>query len=234
MRRATTEDLARQHGMPGEWAKVRGTVLSLWPLFMCFALLGAFGAALALGRHTLLFALLFMVSLVVTAMFWRRGLRRVESFFKGARGEERVAARLATLPGGYHVFHDFVAGGHHVDHVVAGPSGVFAVETKSWRGQVTVEDGELIVNGHLPDRAPLAQAQREASAVKAALRRAGWDGDVIPVLCFASGTFADGRRQLGAVTVLNADGLVEWMRGLAAVLPASDVERLAQLMETCA
>ena len=37
---------AIQHGMPGEWAKVRGTVLSLWPLFLCFIALGAFGAAL--------------------------------------------------------------------------------------------------------------------------------------------------------------------------------------------
>ena len=41
---------AIQHGMPGEWAKVRGTVLSLWPLFLCFVALGAFGAALAMGK----------------------------------------------------------------------------------------------------------------------------------------------------------------------------------------
>ena len=27
---------AKQHGVPGEWAKVRGTVMSLWPLFLCF------------------------------------------------------------------------------------------------------------------------------------------------------------------------------------------------------
>ena len=45
---------AIQHGMPGEWAKVRGAVLSLWPLFLCFVALGAFGAALA---FTLFFSL---------------------------------------------------------------------------------------------------------------------------------------------------------------------------------
>ena len=225
---------AIQHGMPGEWAKVRGTVLSLWPLFLCFVALGAFGAALVLGRHLLLFAGLFVASLLTTIALWRKGLRRVESFFKGARGEELVAALLATLPGSYHVFHDFAAGGYHVDHVVVGPTGVFSVETKSWRGSVTVEENEILVNGRLPDRAPLGQAMREAAAVKDALKRAGWTtGDVKPVVCFASDTFADARRPVGAVMVLNASGVAAWIVEQPKVLSASDVERVAQLMETC-
>ena len=225
---------AKQHGMPGEWAKIRGTVLSLWPLFLCFIALGAFGAALVLGRQQLLFAGLFVVSLMLTIVFWWKGLRRVESFFKGARGEEHVAALLAALPAEYHVFHDFAAGGHHVDHVVVGPTGIFSVETKSWRGSVTVEENELLVNGRLPDRAPLAQATHEASAVQAALKRAGWTtGDVKPVLCFASDTFADAQRTVGAVMVLNAAGVAAWIVGCPKVLTAGDVERVAQLMETC-
>ena len=225
---------ATQHGVPGEWAKVRGTVLSLWPLFLCFASLGAFGAALALGRRPAAFAGLFVFSLLATTLFWRKGLRRVESFFKGARGEEHVAALLAALPAGYHVFHDFAAGRHHVDHVVVGPTGIFSIETKSWRGSVTAEEGEILVNGRLPDRAPLAQAMREAAAVQAALRRAGWStGEVIPVVCFASDTFADARRTIGAVTVLNAAGAAAWIAGCPKVLAAGDVERVAQLMETC-
>ena len=32
--------MAVQHGMPGEWAKVRGTVWSLWPLGVCLVCLG--------------------------------------------------------------------------------------------------------------------------------------------------------------------------------------------------
>ena len=219
--------------MPGEWAKVSGTVRSLWPLFLCFLALGAFGSALVLGRHTLPFALFFMAAVIATAIFWRRGLRRVESFFKGARGEERMAALLAGLPDGYHVFHDFAAGAYHVDHVVAGPTGVFSVETKCWRGKVTVEDGELIANGRLPDRPPLVQAQRESAAVKAALKCIGWDGDVTPVVCFASDTFEDANRKVGAVTVLNAGVAVAWILGQPKVMSANEVERVAQLMDTC-
>ena len=220
--------------MPGEWAKVRGTVLSLWPLFLCFIALGAFGTALVLGSHLLLFAGLFVVSLLLTVVFWWKGLRRVESFFKGARGEEHVAGLLAGLPAGYHVFHDFAAGGYHVDHVVVGPTGIFSVETKSWRGAVTVEENEILLNGRLPDRAPLAQATREAAAVQAALRRAGWTaGDVKPVVCFASNTFADAQRTIGQVMVLNAAGTAAWIEEQPKVLTAGDVERVAQLMETC-
>ena len=225
---------ATQHGMPGEWAKVRGTVLSLWPLFLCFIALGAFGAALVLGSRQLLFAGLFVVSLLATVVFWWKGLRRVESFFKGARGEERVAGLLAMLPGGFHVFHDFAVGGHHVDHVVVGPTGIFSVETKSWLGSVTVDENEIIVNGHLPDRAPVGQATREAAAVQAALRRAGWTiGEVKPVLCFASDTFVDARRAVGPVMVLNAGAAVGWIEAQPKVMSDGDVERIVQLMETC-
>ena len=38
--------MAKQHGVAGEWARVRGTVLSLWPLFLSFVMLGAFLASL--------------------------------------------------------------------------------------------------------------------------------------------------------------------------------------------
>lgn len=220
--------------MPGEWAKVRGTVLSLWPLFLCLIALGAFGAALVLGSHVLSFAGLFVVSLMLTIVFWWKGVRRVESFFKGARGEEHVAGLLASLPAGYHVFHDFVAGGHHVDHVVAGPTGIFSIETKSWHGSVTAEDGEILLNGRLPDRAPLVQATREAAAVQAALKRAGWTtGDVKPVVCFASDTFADTQRTIGTTMVLNAACVTAWIVGCPKILTGDEVERVAQLMETC-
>ncbi len=221
------------HGNPGEWAKVKGTVASMWPLFVCFTALGALGAAVAMGRHVVWFAVAFVLAVGVTAFLWRKGLRRVESYFKGARGEERVAGLLAALPDGWHVFHDFVAEGLHVDHVVAGPAGVFAVETKNWRGRVTVEDGEVLVGGVLPDRAPVVQAMREADAVKAALKTMGWEGDVTPVLCMASDTCADSESTVRRVALLNSSAIVKWLVKKPGALPSNELARLAQLMETC-
>ena len=97
-----------------------------------------------------------------------------------------------------------------------------------------MEEGEILLNGSLPDRAPVTQATREAAAVKAALKRAGWEkGDVMPVLCFASDTFAGAQQMVGTAVVVNASEVTAWMQSRPKVLSDSDVERLAQLMETC-
>lgn len=220
--------MAIQHGVPGEWARVRGTVLSLWPLFLSFILMGAFITALCLGRAFGLFAVLFIASIVFMTVSWRRGVRRVTSFFVGARGEERVAGVLATLPATYHVFHDFVASGRPVDHVVVGPAGVFAIETKNWRGKVTVEDNDVLVDGVLADRAPLRQALHEGDAVRTELTKLGWEGAVQPVLCFASDTFAESQKIVGRVAIINAQRLAEWIRTLPEILPPEELERLVQ------
>lgn len=221
-----------RHGNPGEWAKVRGTMTSLWPVFLCCTALGACGASLVLGRHPAWFAAAFVAVVVATALLWRKGLRRVESYFKGARGEERVAGILDALPDAWHVFHDLAAGRYHVDHVLVGPTGVYAVETKNWRGRVTVERGEMIVDGVLADRAPLAQAARQADAVRAALKAAGWAGEVAPALCLASDTLADGLLSVGRTTALNASCLVAWLSSRPGALAPNEVARLALLMET--
>ncbi len=224
--------MAVQHGMPGEWAKVRGTVRSLWPLGVSLVCLGAFAAAAVIGRRIEVFGALFAVSAVAVAFWWRRGLLRVESFFKGARGEEAMAGLLSRLSDDWHVFHDFEAGVHHVDHVLVGPAGVFAVETKNWRDSVQLESGEIIVGGHVPHHPPIAQAASEAKAVKAALARAGWEGEVAPVVCFASGTFQGDFAQTGKVLVANAEAFVKWLAGQPAARAAGECARLVQLMET--
>ena len=224
--------MAVQHGMPGEWAKVRGTVWSLWPLGVCLVCLGAFSASAVLGRRPEIFGGLFMVSAIAVAFWWRRGLLRVESFFKGARGEEAVAGLMARLPDDWHVFHDFEAGRYHVDHVLIGPAGVFAIETKNWRDPVMLESGELIVGGHVPSHPPIAQVTAESKAVKASLERAGWTGDVVPVVCFASGTFQGGFTMSGKVLVANAEAFVKWLTEQPAVRAPGECTRLVQLLET--
>ena len=226
--------MAVQHGMPGEWAKVRGTVCSLWPLGICLVCFGAFAAATALGRHPEIFGALFAASAVAVAVWWRRGLLRVESFFKGARGEEAMAGLFARLSDDWHVFHDFEAGVHHVDHVLVGPAGVFAVETKNWQDPVRFESGEVLVGGHVPTHPPIPQSLAEAKAVKAALEDAGWTGEVAPVVCFVSGTFGDGfvQTEKTKVIVANADAFMKWLVKQPTARAAGDCARLVQLIET--
>ena len=224
--------MAKQHGVAGEWARVRGTVLSLWPLFLSFVMLGAFLASIVIGSRTWLFGILFVASLISVLAYWKKGLRRVESFFRGARGEERVAGVLASLPDAYHVFNDFEAGGDHIDHVVVGPAGVFSVETKSWRGTVEVVEGHVLVNGTLPSRDPVMQAQREADKVRSAIKKVGFDVTVAPVVCFASDTFAADAVSCGPVKILNSNAINEWFASQPDILPPDELARLVQLLET--
>ena len=222
--------MAKVHGVAGEWARVKGTVAGLWPLF-----LGVFaaGASLAVFWWSALWgATVLVASLVYILWSLVVGLRHVERFFKGARGEEKVSEILVTLPDAYHVFNDFTVGRNHVDHVVAGPGGVFAIETKFWSGKITVEEGHILLDGQLPDRSPLAQAVREAALVKSALAKAGWDGPVTPVVAFASNTFTAHRANLKGTIVINANELKSSFETDRVVIPPAELDRLVNLMES--
>lgn len=223
--------MATVHGVAGEWARVKGMVTGLWPLFLGVFAAGFSVAALVFGVVAFGVAML-AASLAYCGWSLMKGLRHAERFFKGARGEERVSRILANLPESYHVFNDFVAGGTHVDHVVAGPAGVFAVETKYWRGKVTVEDGHILLDGQLPDRAPLAQARKEAQLVKATLAAAGWSGSVTPVLAFASDNFIQHIAEVQGAVVINSCDLERSFATERVVIPPEELDRLIALMES--
>lgn len=223
--------MAETYGKAGEWARVKGTVCGLWPVFACAFALG-FALALWMFRSPPAGAALTAAVLVVASFAVQSALSRVERYFKGARGEERVAGILKSLPDTYHVFNDFVAGRKHVDHVVVGPAGVFSVETKFWRGKVTLEDGHVLLDGQLPDRDPLAQSRREASLVKGELAKLGWTGTVTPVLAFASDTFEAKIAEAQGVVVLNSNHLRDSFSTDRVVMPSAELERLVRLMES--
>src|SRR4030095_8749151 len=68
---------------------------------------------------------------------------------KGALGEYEVGAELERLPDDYLVFNDINTEEFgNFDHIVVGPKGIFAIETKNWSGLIgTNAAGELTRNG---------------------------------------------------------------------------------------
>lgn len=136
----------------------------------------------------------------------------LDSFLKGAQGEEWVARELQFLPSTFAVFHGVevpVAHGTEFggdcDHVVVGPTGIFVVETKNWNGCVTVESGRVLYDGREPSRPPLDQVKESARLVREFLgRELQREVAVTPVLCLAANTL-DGKTQgAGGVIVCNA------------------------------
>ena len=222
--------MAKIHGVAGEWARVKGTVAGLWPLFLGVFAAGVSLAVMFIHPRTGLFAMVIVLGYIGWSL--SRGLKHVERFFKGARGEEQVSQILKSLPEDYHVFNDFVAMRNHVDHVVVGPAGVFAVETKFWRGSVTLEEGHILLDGQLPSRSPLSQVRTEAEAVRAVLEKKGWKGTVTPVLVFASNTFEAKIAELSGAVIINSNHIMESFRVEKVVLPPAELTRLVSLMET--
>ena len=82
--------MAKVHGVAGEWARVKGMVTGLWPLFLGVFVAGFALAATVLGDVAWGLSL-FAVAIAYSCWSLSKGLRHVERFFKGARGEERPA-----------------------------------------------------------------------------------------------------------------------------------------------
>jgi Nuclease-related domain len=93
---------------------------------------------------------------------------------RGILGEEAVADALAVLPSSYVVLHGVSTGHGDVDHVVIGPTGVFALETKAWAGTFYRSRGQLYCNGK-PAEHVLRQARGAAGEVRQLLLAAGID-----------------------------------------------------------
>jgi hypothetical protein len=73
---------------------------------------------------------------------------------RGAAGEIHVGNILADLPDDFCVINDVTTPFGDLDHVVVGPTGVFVLDTKSWRGSISSDgQGGLLING-LPGDKP--------------------------------------------------------------------------------
>jgi hypothetical protein len=111
-----------------------------------------------------------IAGLTVLLAFWRlvRLRRQLKSLRLGIEGERVVGQYLDRLASrGYRVFHDVVADGFNLDHVLVGPAGVFTVETKTHSkpagdSRVSYDGSQLVVGGRLLDRDPLSQARSQA------------------------------------------------------------------------
>jgi hypothetical protein len=85
---------------------------------------------------------------------------------KGTLGECQVADLLSSLSDEYSVINDVTTASGNFDHVVVGPTGVFAIETKNWRGLVSsTGTGELNQNGQAFGK-PVGDLIRRTMAVR--------------------------------------------------------------------
>jgi hypothetical protein len=167
-----------------------------------------------------------IASLLAVGHFLAQRARELANRYLGYFGERIVAEALEPLKAqGFRVFHDIPCGEakspFNIDHIVVGPSGVFAIETKTRRkGRARggfaeheiIYDGQVLAYPWGEDRHGLEQAQRQARWLADWLAQLlGQRPPVSPILTFPGWMII--RRGAGPVNVLNPKEI------LSAVLP---------------
>jgi hypothetical protein len=143
-----------------------------------FCFVAAFSVASAMGYlpgKNLLVSVLAIGACVVSALFVPKIINRLVDklererldFRKGAVGEAVVGHVLDNFPDDFHVIHDLATPLGNIDHVVIGPSGVYAIDTKNWKGVVTADgNGELLLNGKPTDKPEMKDLVRRFMSIK--------------------------------------------------------------------
>ena len=199
---------------------------STFEILIAFGIPPLVGATLAwvavhLSGSTQLVALgISLLGLIASLLFVTRrliaGIDTWRNVNLGYFGERIVGEALEPLKAaGFRVFHDVPAGDakapFNLDHVIVGPSGVFAIETKTrrkGRARSGFAEHEIIYDGQVlaypwgEDRHGLDQALRQARWLQTWLGQLlGADIPVQPILTFPGWMVIT--RARGAVTVLN-------------------------------
>jgi hypothetical protein len=138
------------------------------------------GLSLNKQQHLWLAILIFIIAIVAAVLIIRSTNRIVErlekeriSYRKGAIGEALVGYILESLPDDYVVINGLKPKPHSgdIDHMVIGPSGVYAIDTKNWKGVAAADGkGEVLWNGKPPDKPAAKNLTRTIMSIKEKIR----------------------------------------------------------------
>jgi hypothetical protein len=226
-------------GRPGgsaqaTWRRLRAAEWAAWTRTLPWRVavilgIGAGGAVLG----SLLAPWLGLVLGVLAAVVAGWGLRFRPSpdavaWRRGAAGERRTARLLGQLERhGWTVLHDLALPGSraNLDHLVIGPGGVFAIDSKQYQGRLQLDAVGKLWHG----RYPLAPAVRAAS----------WEADqaaqvlpdpgvaVVPIVAVHGAQLPWGKVVTDGVPILSARRMPSMLRKLPVVLGPERVAWLA-------
>jgi hypothetical protein len=180
-----------------------------------------------------------VIATVAAAIWFGRLLPIARRLNRGEHGERHVADVLEDLRSdGYKPIHDIVGKNFNVDHVLVGPAGVFAIETKfrSGQGEITFRNGETLVVGGIPEEKDcLKQARASAKAVsQLIIENCGRREWVTPLLLFVGDWRVKKDWRETTVRVLTPDRLRRYIRSQQPRLRPSEIELIASHLERSA
>jgi hypothetical protein len=226
-------------GRPGgsaqaQWRRLRATEWAAWTRTLPWRvalILGIGAAGGALGRQLAGLWGLVLGGLAAAVAGW--GLRFKPSpdavaWRRGAAGERHTARLLAVLERhGWAVLHDLAVPGSraNIDHLVIGPSGVFVIDSKHYRGRLQLDGSGRLWIGRYPIAPMLRTVDLEAD--QAAQVLIDPDVVVVPIVAVHGAQVPWGKVVTNGVPVVAARRLPSMLRALPPVLGPERVAALA-------
>jgi hypothetical protein len=221
----------------------KGMMLLFWPTIMVGA---SFSQMYFIGKQFNAAAIItygggttFVI--IYFAIQYYKLLRERIAYALGLDAELAVGRELNYLMlAGFHVYHDFPEEKNNIDHIVIGPSGVFAVETKGKskpdrkRGSAdakVVYDGQRLI---FPDNETnsefIVQAKKQSASLSKWLSKAvGEPVDVKPVLALP-GWFVERRKPDLTILYGYAKDYLKALQGKA-ILSEELIQRIVHQVE---
>ncbi len=183
------------------------------------------------------------IALLVTAYCAFRIFRlrkEIRNLNQAEKGERRVSELLTQLRRKRYVaFDDVLVDQSNIDHVLVGPGGIFAIETKAYsvfgNGCVGVDESGVLRFSNKPAlKDPLRQAARSAANVAKLLKeRVRKDFDVAPVLIFPGWTLKGAKAETGVV-VLNDAMISDFFESRPTVLSDDQITNICSHLDQIA
>lgn len=163
----------------------------------------------------------------------------IENWKTGADAERRTEKTLRALEReGWQAVHDLPTPFGNIDHVVVGPGGVYALDTKQPQGRVRVDGDVVRVSRRANPRGAYSEAKMATAARGAAwglsreigdvLGRSPWVHAAIVLWSPFEQRVAEGNR----VVFVHGDELIEWLRKQPARLRPEQVAAIAAVLRT--
>jgi hypothetical protein len=153
---------------------------------------------------------------------------------RGAAGERRTARLLRHLERhGWAVLHDLAVPGSraNLDHLVIGPSGVFVIDSKQYRGRLQLDSSGRLWHGRYPLGPTLRAVSFEADQAARVLPDPGVV--VVPIVAVHGAQVPWGKVVIDGVPVVPAKRLPSMLRQLPAALGPEHVTAVANQARTC-
>ena len=156
-----------------------------------------------------------------------------QNWQRGAKGENIVGEKLTNFPDDFCVINDLTTPFGNLDHVVIGPTGVYVLDAKSWRGIVASDGkGELLLNGQPTDKQQVRQFVGRIMSIKEKVRilAPGLDPFYQPAFVFTSARVEAKWGTTGSVHCVTDDYLYEYIveKKFGTRLKPHEVQAIAQ------